>query len=429
MKFFQTSQVSSSTAQRALLCFSAICALLALAAIAPGLALAGTPSPYLSVIEVSNSSAQAVDAITPYSDGIEFLLVLVSEDDSPISGSIYAASSRARTTDYFFFQDAGDAWIAVGPDGEIPLAAVAANSLTHTPGSLERVLSFHVKVVSIASGNPFFAFGLHGDCTEAFAKGTAFPPACDPSHIIMQTAFGGPKETESTNDTAPETQLLPDYNQFEQWYADGATSYPLRVRIMIEGIAVSGVEVLFALTRGEGATLSPDKVITDSQGLAEVNIKAVNAGSYTIEAKVSDRNEAFQEMTVSFIKVRPKLLFTIDSPFYTVDGERHNALAPAFLSGGRTFLSVRDMGNAIGAQIEWDPLSQSATLWTNETVARVTVGSDQIHVNQGGSSYALPIDAPAVNQDGRVYLPFRAVLEAFGFIVDYNEAKQEISCT
>ena len=39
------------------------------------------------------------------------------------------------------------------------------------------------------------------------------------------------------------------------------------------------------------------------------------------------------------------------------------------------------------------------------------------------------IDAPAQNKDGRVYLPFRALLKTFGYNVDWDEATQSIICT
>ena len=136
--------------------------------------------------------------------------------------------------------------------------------------------------------------------------------------------------------------------------------------------------------------------------------------------------------TVSFGVAGPgggTLIFIIGAPSYVVGSKAFSAESPAFIEGGRTFLGVRDIGTAIGATIEWDQDTETATIAKDTVVVKVTVGADAIVVTKNGVTSESPIDAPAQNKAGRVYLPFRALLEAFGYTVSWDEGTQSIICT
>ena len=123
------------------------------------------------------------------------------------------------------------------------------------------------------------------------------------------------------------------------------------------------------------------------------------------------------------------LIFIIGSPSFVAGTTPYAAESPAFIENGRTFLGVRDIGTAIGAAVEWDQDTQTATISKDNVTVKVTVGSDEIAVTKGGVTTSVPTDAAAVNKDGRVYLPFRVLLEAFGYTVTWDDATQSIICT
>ncbi len=123
------------------------------------------------------------------------------------------------------------------------------------------------------------------------------------------------------------------------------------------------------------------------------------------------------------------IIFIIGSPSYVVGAQPFAAQSPAFIQNGRTFLGVRDIGNAIGGTIDWDDDTQTATVAKGNIVVKVTVGAEVIVITKNGVTSEKAIDAAAMNKDGRVYLPFRALLEAFGYKVDWDEATQSIICT
>ncbi|MEL7622546.1 MAG: stalk domain-containing protein [Clostridiales bacterium] len=398
--------------------------LLSSLAIAPASLAAAAPSTYTSTFMLTKASTSAVSTVTPDSEGIEFEVLLVSENDSALSGSIYVASSRS--IDSFFFQNAAGAWIPVGSDGEIPLNQVVADSKAGAEGTLARTLHFTMKAVSTVAGNPEFALGLHPDCTKAFVRQTSFPDGCDLSHIIQQTTIGSPSAEE---DSKTKIQLAVS-GSVQNLPANGAAAYTVVAYATDSGSGanLSGKNIYFSITGGEGASLSATTATTDSEGKAQVSISATKAGSYTLEARDNDSSAPKAFLTLNFTAPSPKLVFTVDSPFYTVDGELLSAIAPAFLEKDRVFLSVRDMGDALGAEIIWDQDSQTATLKKEDITLQIAVGAENLSLSKAGIHYEVLTDAPALNKEGRIYLPFRAVLEAFDYQVNYDQNKQEITC-
>ena len=123
------------------------------------------------------------------------------------------------------------------------------------------------------------------------------------------------------------------------------------------------------------------------------------------------------------------LIFIIGAPSFVTGTTPHAAESPAFIENGRTFLGVRDIGTDIGATIEWDQDTQTATISKDNITVKVTVGSDTIAITKAGVTTEVATDAAAVNKDGRVYLPFRVLLEAFGYTVTWDDATQSIICT
>ena len=124
------------------------------------------------------------------------------------------------------------------------------------------------------------------------------------------------------------------------------------------------------------------------------------------------------------------IIFMIGASSYVVDGKPVASTSIPFIENGRTYLGIRDMGMAMGiagdANIVWDQAAQTAKLVKDGITVEVTVGATAIKVTKDNVTTEVAIDAPAQNKDGRVYLPFRAVFEAFGYSVEY--ANGTITC-
>jgi len=92
---------------------------------------------------------------------------------------------------------------------------------------------------------------------------------------------------------------------------------------------------------------------------------------------------------------------------------------------GRTMLPVRACLDAIGASVEWDSPSRTVATQKGNVTIKIPVGVNEIIVNGN----AIETDAAAVILNGRTYLPLRAVLEAYGYAVDWDAYSSVVRAT
>jgi hypothetical protein len=95
----------------------------------------------------------------------------------------------------------------------------------------------------------------------------------------------------------------------------------------------------------------------------------------------------------------------------TVNGQPvQSDVRPFVNADGRTMLPIRAISEALGAQVQWDSATQTATLTLGEKVVKVQIGQNSIFRQR----YAGGMDTSAVIMDGRTLLPVRAVGESWG---------------
>ncbi len=207
--------------------------------------------------------------------------------------------------------------------------------------------------------------------------------------------------------------------------------------------AKAGESSAIVINKPDGAIAytSPIDVSKFDQGKATVKVSSNKEGKVSVQVIITEDTlngnggRVYTGLGVASFGTGSSssyrdVIFIVGSPTY-VSGDKPVASdAPAFIDAksGRTFLSVRDAGTSIGATIWWDQASQTATLVRDNTTLRITVGKNYLTVTKNGVTSEYSFDAPSVNKNGRVYLPFRAVLEAFGYEVNYDPATQAIVC-
>ncbi|MEK4045687.1 copper amine oxidase N-terminal domain-containing protein [Paenibacillus sp. FSL H8-0048] len=90
----------------------------------------------------------------------------------------------------------------------------------------------------------------------------------------------------------------------------------------------------------------------------------------------------------------------------------------SFIRQGTTFFGLRELLNALGVgQIKWDAKTQTVTAIKGDTTVSVTVGKKQVYKN--GKLFK-ELEVPAQSIQNKVYLPARAVAEAFGYSVSFK---------
>lgn len=99
-----------------------------------------------------------------------------------------------------------------------------------------------------------------------------------------------------------------------------------------------------------------------------------------------------------------------------VDGEKVTFDVPPSLINGRTMVPLRAIFEALGATVEWDGATSTATATRGETVVKLTIGADTMYVNGEGKK----LDAPGTIVSGRTLVPLRAVSEAFACGVSWD---------
>lgn len=97
----------------------------------------------------------------------------------------------------------------------------------------------------------------------------------------------------------------------------------------------------------------------------------------------------------------------------------------AFLDAdaGRTFVPIRFVSEALGAEVIWDGDAQTVEVTFEGSAITMPVGSSQAIVD--GKNVAL--DAPALLQNQRVMVPLRFVSEALGRTVDWNATERTVT--
>ena len=117
---------------------------------------------------------------------------------------------------------------------------------------------------------------------------------------------------------------------------------------------------------------------------------------------------------------------TIGDFAYEIDGA---LVVPAmdvapFIEDGRTFVPARFLAEAFAAAADWTPKDAKVeTVYLERADVLITISIGQatleIYDKMVDETETVAIDAPARIVEGRTFLPFRAIGEAFGVEVDY----------
>ena len=106
-----------------------------------------------------------------------------------------------------------------------------------------------------------------------------------------------------------------------------------------------------------------------------------------------------------------------------IDGRSIITDTPPIISKGRTFVPMRSIFEALGANIIWTDTSKSVLATLGDKKVFITVGDSLAFINDSPVS----LDTPAQIVNDRVLVPVRFVSEALGYTVDWNNSTQTVS--
>ena len=87
---------------------------------------------------------------------------------------------------------------------------------------------------------------------------------------------------------------------------------------------------------------------------------------------------------------------------------------------GRTFLPVRAVFEAMGAQVSYDAAAGTVTAVRDGTTVTMTLGSTEASVSMDGITTPVVMDVAPYAHDNRTYVPVRFAAQAFGCIVGWD---------
>jgi len=95
---------------------------------------------------------------------------------------------------------------------------------------------------------------------------------------------------------------------------------------------------------------------------------------------------------------------------------------PFIDNAGRMQVPFRKTMEKLGASVAWDGATKTAEAVLYGITVKIPVGAPYIIKNES----MIPNDTKAQLEDGRIYLPIRAVLEAFGATVNWNSSSHAV---
>lgn len=150
-----------------------------------------------------------------------------------------------------------------------------------------------------------------------------------------------------------------------------------------------------------------------------------NGSEYSGEAAVGDE---FFELSVSEdlsaldeIAVNSVFIAINKSDFY-VKGQKkaideNNKNVVPYIKSGYTLVPLRAIGEALSADVSWNEETRTAEVSISGSKIMITAGSSYMNVNGN----QIELDVSADISDGRIFLPLRAVSEAFNKNVFYAD--------
>ena len=126
------------------------------------------------------------------------------------------------------------------------------------------------------------------------------------------------------------------------------------------------------------------------------------------------------------VKGAAEVVMEIGSKTAYFDDEPNEMDVAPFILNSRTFVPVRFLGEAFASEIDWEPKDarvETVTLKRGDIEITLTINSHNIYIYQKGAASTVVSDAAAFIRDGRTFLPFRAIAEAFGARVGHDSCQ------
>ncbi|GGA29986.1 copper amine oxidase N-terminal domain-containing protein [Paenibacillus physcomitrellae] len=108
-----------------------------------------------------------------------------------------------------------------------------------------------------------------------------------------------------------------------------------------------------------------------------------------------------------------------------IDGKELVTDQAPLITGGRTFVPLRGIFEALNASVQWNNASKTVTTYKNGTTVVLKLGANTATIN----NQTVYLDAPAVSRNGRTLVPLRFVSESLGQNVEWQPSSRRVVIT
>lgn len=155
---------------------------------------------------------------------------------------------------------------------------------------------------------------------------------------------------------------------------------------------------------------------TTNNANTEVNIVNSNISN----SNIASNNQINQTNSISNINnastVMDYVKIMVNGDYLTSD------VRPFLNKDGRVMVPFRAIGEKLGAQVDWEASTRTAVLTIEDVTVRVPINKQAIAVN--GTEQQ--IDTFAIIKEGRTFIPVRAVSQALGAAVGWDQGTKTV---
>lgn len=180
----------------------------------------------------------------------------------------------------------------------------------------------------------------------------------------------------------------------------------------------ASVQTVFVLSDGSGLKITTGRYYTPRG-------RSVNGTGLLPAIAVPSRAGQLDAALAQIRAAGSTLIYTVGSHTARRGGAKLALGGKPYLEGGRVFVPLRELAEALGAAVFWDSASGTATL--RPAGRKIKIAAGRLRGEQDGEAFEL--GGRAVLRGGRLFVPVRAVAEALGGRVRWHGSRGEIIVT
>lgn len=182
---------------------------------------------------------------------------------------------------------------------------------------------------------------------------------------------------------------------------------------------------------GGKLTVNGKEILIREDGKFEDLVELNKSGTVVLDFILVDKAGNITRKNIAVIwNPRVKIELTIGKVEAKVNDYIKILDYPPFILNNRTMVPLRFISESIGAIVEWDSVVRIVTITIEDSsgIKKVLrLSPDSVVASLNGKPYEM--DTPPVIRNGRVYVPIRFILEAFGAKVEWNELDRKVLIT